>query len=330
MNKSLYLSTMKNIGFYFVLLFIVCVSINKSYANSEVVNNSNQNDILALLKQTQQQLINSPYSMKFIVANNSGINSYKLQHVKYNNKQLNQIISLDGITNIIIQQDNLISYLSPNNSYSIKSEYITDYIPPIFTHNLDKISQNYIFIDLGYERVGGIKSRAINIVSKTGFSYQYKVWIDDEQKYLIQANLLDQNEILLEQFKVVNIKPLEKIEYLMQNINSINRPPLIDDIETDSFKWRSNWLPNGFVRIKNYSYQVDDSTIESSIYSDGLFTFTIYIAPKILENSSENYYNNGKTNIYSQTRNDKEITIIGQIPLPVAKNIIEELKLNTE
>ncbi len=91
-----------------------------------------------------------------------------------------------------------------------------------------------------------------------------------------------------------------------------------------------NWLPTGFRLIQQQTvtgatYQVESEYVDSRVYSDGLSTLTIYIMPSQGVSFNEYAWQQGKLTILNQTINDKDIVIIGDVPLQSAKQIMKNI-----
>ena len=67
----------------------------------------------------------------------------------------------------------------------------------------------------------------------------------------------------------------------------------------------------------------DGEVIENALFSDGLFTFTLYINKADSTSAKENTWKQGAYTIYSEVIGDKEITFIGQLPIAAAKRIVQ-------
>lgn len=56
--------------------------------------------------------------------------------------------------------------------------------------------------------------------------------------------------------------------------------------------------------------QDKENQIESLLYSDGLFSFTLYCGHSIIPNIPENAWKQGSTTFYSETKENKEFTLL--------------------
>ena len=86
-------------------------------------------------------------------------------------------------------------------------------------------------------------------------------------------------------------------------------------------------MPQGFKAVNRSIERDGDDKIESQLYSDGLFSFTLYVSDKILENTlQDNTWRQGAYTIYNETVDNKDVTIIGQLPISTAKRIVQDIQ----
>ncbi|MDU8925064.1 sigma-E factor regulatory protein RseB [Pasteurellaceae bacterium LIM206] len=292
--------------------------------------NMTPKQLLIDMNRAQEQL---NYEYSFVQSSVLDINTYQYRHIHVDGKSYAQLATLNGLQQEILLQHNMVSYLHPNSpSFTIKSSKIIDNFPNILNANIDKISRYYDFVALGRNRMAGHLVQTIRIVPKDNFRYQYVVFVDEESHLLLGSDMLDQDADVIERFRVVNFYVGdEEIEPLRNYLGKLNIPPmLVDKSEAKrKFKWQVKWLPSGFTLLSQKVENVGDQNdqIESRLYSDGLFSFTVYVANNSLPDKQEGVWKQGSFTIYSETVNDKEITVIGQIPLTTAKRIAQEVKL---
>ena len=71
----------------------------------------------------------------------------------------------------------------------------------------------------------------------------------------------------------------------------------------------------------------EGEVIDSALFSDGLFTFTLYVTQaQGSQPNQEQTWKQGEFTFYSEIIGDKEITFIGQLPVAAAKRIVQEVK----
>lgn len=282
------------------------------------------------LDKMTQALDNLNYEIAFVQTTPSNMDSFRYRHIKQDNKTYAQLVTLDGRQQEIIQRDNLVSYFQPNaQAFTLNSSNIVDAMPAVVRANFDKLSSDYDFVKLGKDRVAGSFVDTIRIVPKDDFRYQYLVFVDEENGLLLRGDMLDREGKLLDQFRVVTLYIDDRLRGLTDYINKVSMPPLLKESknkQTSNITWSAGWLPRGF-SLRRYTQEVlENEIIDSALYSDGLFTFTLFVSNVGSNDLPENTWKQGAYTIYSEVIGGKEITFIGQLPISTAKRIVQEVK----
>ena len=161
---------------------------------------------------------------------------------------------------------------------------------------------------------------------KDDFRYQYLVFLDEENGLLLRGDMLDREGKLLDQFRVVTLYIDDRLRGLTDYLNKVSVPSLLNEGKQESslsINWKTDWLPQGFDLIRQNQDVMDGEVIENALFSDGLFTFTLYVNKADSTAAKENTWKQGAYTIYSEVMGDKEITFIGQLPIAAAKRIVE-------
>ena len=282
------------------------------------------------LDKMTQALDNLNYEIAFVQTTPSNMDSFRYRHIKKDNKTYAQLVTLDGRQQEIIQRDNLVSYFQPNTqAFTLNSGNIVDAMPAVVRADFDKLSPVYDFIKIGKDRVAGRFADTIRIVPKDDFRYQYLVFVDEENGLLLRGDMLDSEGKLLDQFRVVTLYIDDRLRGLTDYINKVSMPPLLKESKNEQnsdITWSAGWLPQGFSLIRYTQETLENEIIDSALYSDGLFTFTLFVSNAGSNNLPENTWKQGAYTIYSEVSGGKEITFIGQLPIAAAKRIVQEVK----
>lgn len=287
------------------------------------------------LQQMSEAQKRQNYQFTFVQSGSMGLDIYRYSHLTQKDKSAAQLVSLNGVKREILRRQNLVSYFQTNSQpFTIESTQIIDAFPSVWFADFDKLTAYYDFIDMGKNRVADRLARVVRIAPKDDFRNQYIVFIDEQSKLLLRSDLLDRNGDLIEQFQVVSLYNLDDTAEFETYLENVQYPPvLINDNKSPKMsRWQLVWLPAGFNLISEdvHSDEQNQEAIESRLYSDGLFSFTVYVADKIVPNQLENSWQLSGNTIYSLNIGEKEITVIGQIPSTVAKRIAQEIQFTTK
>lgn len=284
-------------------------------------------DYIQAMQQAHRQL---NYEQLYIIQQGENVDSLRYRHANWQGKEYAQLLELDYSRAEIILKDNMIGYFGEFQPFSLSSSHIIDNLPNVLYTNFQQL-KGYHFIDAGKMRVADSLARIIRIIPQDDFRYQYELWIDEESHLLLRSDILDRERNILEQFRVIQHTVDDELLRIVEPINTLIFPTLISAKEATitSANWKLGWLPSGFKPIPQ-SYQrfqlFDDEQIESQRYSDGLFSFTVYFANNKGVTFDDQFWREGKTSIYSQTVDQTDIIIIGDIPLISARHILQKIQ----
>lgn len=119
----------------------------------------------------------------------------------------------------------------------------------------------------------------------------------------------------------------------MQTLAKANLPPLLSVPvgEKAKFSWTPTWLPQGFSEVSSSRRPLptmDNMPIESRLYSDGLFSFSVNVN-RATPSSTDQMLRTGRRTVSTSVRDNAEITIVGELPPQTAKRIAENIKFGT-
>ncbi|MFS1538515.1 MAG: sigma-E factor regulatory protein RseB [Candidatus Phlomobacter fragariae] len=267
-----------------------------------------------------------PYELSFIIVNHQGITPIRYRHFVINNKPIAQMMQMDSFRREIIQKGNKISYFEPGfDSFSLEGSYIVDYLPSVVFANFTKLQSYYNFIKLDGTHIGDISCQVIRVIPKDNSRFSYILLIDEKTKLPLRIDLLDSKNEILEQFRVVSVVfNSQELLKSVQVISSLNMPPLllISKSITKQFNWQINQLPLGFEEISRNCKEIAlNEYLETMIFSDGLFSFSINVTKARDRQLIEQPFLKGGLTIYTVIKGQYEVTVIGQLPLLTASQI---------
>ncbi|TLU76685.1 sigma E regulator RseB [Mannheimia varigena] len=288
---------------------------------------------LAYLTSMTKAYKQSTYELLYILKQGTNSESFRFRHAFMNDKEYAQLLNLDHNREEIILKNQKVSYLGNNfRPFSLNSPHILDNLPSVLYTDFNKL-KGYSFLDAGRDRVADRVARVIRIIPNDILHYAYTLWIDEESRLLLKSQVKDVDNIVLEEFSVLQLYQSKELEMIANAIDSLMLPALtsIEKSQLESLNdWHPNWIPAGFQLIENQTtsgenYQFESEYVDSRLYSDGLSTFTIYAMPSQGVNFDEYAWQQGKLTILNQTLNDKDIVIIGDIPLKSAQQIMKHI-----
>ena len=284
----------------------------------------------ALLQQMNLASQSLNYEMSFVSINKQGVESLRYRHARLDNQPLAQLLQMDGPRREVVQRGSEISYFEPGlEPFTLNGDYIVDSLPSLVYTDFKRISAIYDFISVGRTRIADRLCEVIRVVARDGTRYSYIVWLDSESKLPLRVDLLDRDGETLEQFRVIAFSVDSQVGTSMQSLAKASLPPLLsvptgDKIE---FNWTPSWLPQGFSEVASSRRKLPtvDVPVESRLYSDGLFSFSVNVNAAN-QNSTDQMLRTGRRTLNTTVRGNSEITVVGELPPQTAKRIADSLK----
>ncbi|WP_238085461.1 MULTISPECIES: sigma-E factor regulatory protein RseB [Pseudescherichia] len=284
----------------------------------------------ALLQQMNLASQSLNYELSFVSINKQGVESLRYRHARLANQPLAQLLQMDGPRREVVQRGSEISYFEPGlEPFTLTGDYIVDSLPSLVYTDFKRLAAFYDFISVGRTRIADRLCEVIRVVARDGTRYSYIVWLDAETKLPMRVDLLDRDGETLEQFRVVAVTVNEQVGSNMENLAKANLPPLLSVPAGDKidFNWSATWLPQGFSEVSSSRRKLPtiDMPVESRLFSDGLFSFSINVN-RASQNSSDQMLRTGRRTVSTTVRDNAEITVVGELPPQTAKRIADSLK----
>ncbi len=273
------------------------------------------------------------YEQLYILQSGEDVLSFRYRHANDNGKEYAQLLHLDATREEMILQEDTVGYFGDYQPFSLQTSRILDNLPSVIYTDFEQLT-GYTFVDAGKSRVADHVARVIRVVPQDDFRYQYLLWIDEDNHLLLQSQLLDRDQNVLELFRVIQSVEDEQLLYIVEPIRTLILPTLItakEQEEQSQLSWHLKWIPTGFKPLAMGRQRLSEvllaEQVESQLYSDGLFSFTVYVVQNKGVSFDGQFWREGKTGIYSQTIGDQDVIIVGEIPVASARHIVQQIQL---
>ena len=191
-----------------------------------------------------------------------------------------------------------------------------------------EVAKYYDFISVGSTRIADRPCEVLRVVARDGSRYSYIVWMDEDTKLPLRVDLLDRDGETLEQYRVISFAVGADVQGAMQGLLKANLPPLLSlpAVENVKLSWSTGWLPAGVDEVARNRRKLPNVAVpvESRLYSDGLFSFSVNVSPAG-SGAGQQYYRQGRRTIQTEVRAGNEITIVGELPPATAKRIADSI-----
>src|SRR5210317_486347 len=178
------------------------------------------------------------------------------------------------------------------------------------------------------ERVAGRQTILVAIRPHDGYRYGHRIWLDTETAFPLQTQLIGEDGAALEQVKFADISLNKAIEasalapsYSTENFRWLTQPSrhVSHALETD---WASTDMPQGFEAVATHGETLpgSDAVVTHIIYSDGLSSVSVFIAPQDSA-VSDGHSRVGGSNSFSAVIDGHRVTAVGEVPVMTVEQI---------
>ncbi|HDV5524268.1 TPA: sigma-E factor regulatory protein RseB [Vibrio cholerae] len=303
-------------------LTLFCVNSTTAFAEEESAE--------ALLYQMNEASQHLNYELSYILVKKNSIEPLLYRHARQDDQQLAHLVYLSGPVREVIRRGDEVSYIEPGvEPFTIESGNMVAPTIPMLNTDVAELSRYYDFVKVGRAREAGAACQVLRVVPKDGLRYSYVVWVDEKSHLPLRADLLDRDGEVLEQYRTISFSVSERLAEIMAGLNRVQLPEVLKlpkGSVQETF-WQVTWVPDGFqaMELNRYRMAMTERLVESQMYSDGLFNFSVYVS------ASDNYslkgqlVRQGRRTLHSVVKGENEISVVGDIPPATAQRIAQSV-----
>ncbi|WP_337238945.1 sigma-E factor regulatory protein RseB [Vibrio cholerae] len=303
-------------------LTLFCVNSTTAFAEEESAE--------ALLYQMNEASQHLNYELSYILVKKNSIEPLLYRHARQDDQQLAHLVYLSGPVREVIRRGDEVSYIEPGvEPFTIESGNMVAPTIPMLNTDVAELSRYYDFVKVGRAREAGAACQVLRVVPKDGLRYSYVVWVDEKNHLPLRADLLDRDGEVLEQYRTISFSVSERLAEIMAGLNKVQLPEVLKlpkGSVQETF-WQVTWVPDGFqaMELNRYRMAMTERLVESQMYSDGLFNFSVYVS------ASDNYslkgqlVRQGRRTLHSVVKGENEISVVGDIPPATAQRIAQSV-----
>lgn len=275
----------------------------------------------------------------FIHSRGDAISTYEIVHMSKHGSMHERLKSLDGAPREILRDGDSVTCIHPEDQGSRWDE-----IPPLSplvpngATDWQALTKVFQFDIVANRRLAGREASVVELQPIHQDRYLRRYWVDQKTGLLLKTEIVAANGRVLEmaQFSEVSIDPdniEQEIKPTLQGIvKKFTRQQHWLVPENDMNDWAPSWLPEGFVKTGSKSGQNDQSFLEAYTYSDGLSSFSLFREPSDHGFIEMEGQSSGATVAVARIVKVKEgqswgITLVGEVPVSIAKRITQSVKL---
>lgn len=266
------------------------------------------------------------------------LENYRIAHVYDNKGVAEKREALDGPPKLLVRlDDNITLYLPDKIMPNLTRKSVTKLFPSILPEKPLDLLDNYRLQNMGTERIAGIEAQQIQFIPLDKFRHSYRLWVDPRSDLLVKAGMYDAKGSMIEQFTFTQFSVLDKLD--RQSLALPNAVQQFAKTKTQTAKaqlllnasddWELKGVPEGFDLVsqnKRLLKGKKDQTVTHFVFSDGLSSVSVFLAPLTEEQAILPRLNQkSQTRMAEKRAADFEITVIGDVPEATVTQILNSI-----
>jgi len=314
-------------------------------------------DAKKMLTSMSESLRSKNYQGRFMYVVGNDTSSFEVQHAVINGKEYERLVFLNQKQQEIVRVGHDLFCIHPGNHLLREHQKLS---ANPFADKLAKLNegfyQNYIFSVDEHQMVAGRDAFKVTFKAKDNNRYDHHLWIDEESKLLLKADISDPMLGTLESFEYVQVTVGKEIpKKVFEHKNFVRHSPkhfvpeakhsksIHSNAEYQSSsaqQWEAGWLPRGFY-FSGESLQTlkssqktgaSNKNITMLMYTDGISAITVFVEPMRLENKFNESSQMGALSAFSHSINiDHQsfmITAVGEVQLQTVERVVKGIRLS--
>lgn len=282
------------------------------------------------------------YDGVFVYSHAGHLQSMRIVHGTGSEGEKERLISLSGPSREIVRDsDKVVCYRPDEQTVVEESVNPGRSFPYKLPENLESLSNHYrIQLDGHKERIAGLPTRQLHIIPRDKLRYGHKLWLAEENGFLLRAELLNEAGEEVERVMFTSIRFYETLPQglLIPEMDSQQmvwqRPPGEIDETVDQFSWQVSSIPEGFQLIMSRRHpitiQQQSFDIEHQVFSDGLSSISIFVEAN--DHGNSHFVGGsqmGAVSAFARIINGHRITVVGEVPIATVEFVAESVSIET-
>ncbi|BCE01019.1 MucB/RseB C-terminal domain-containing protein [Marinicellulosiphila megalodicopiae] len=280
------------------------------------------------------------YQGTYIVRGEDKLFAYYLQHTYKNNQSVERILQLDQDGIEIISNETSIIQVTPSQ-LKPQLTHISKPSPfSIFANlNSDQLLNNYEISLQPKERICGHQAIVLEL-NADQWRHSYRIWIEESSALPLKIAMVDSKNQTIEEYRFIDIEIKQQGEFVtLPTYEKTHEHSTIVSKLKQSDSWMQpglvspiTWRPNNFVLVNSLTIHSGSDHYENYTYSDGLNNFSVFISNKTNNSSviEESIKTMGATNILVTVKDQKLISILGEVPIQALQKIAQSVEFTDE
>jgi len=278
------------------------------------------------------------YEGTFIFRRDDQLVTMHVIHVANKDGERERLTSLSGAQREFIRSKEGVVCLIPGKRHvTLNKGSLGRSFPNQLVGRMQDLEKNYRLVMGDTDRIAGRMARMIVIEPKDNYRYGYRIWVDERTGLLLQSDLVNERGNAVEQFMFTSLNIATKVSPEMMRAVTMDkemrrslRSSKPETVTAADVQWQIMNMPSGFSLVERYQHShAMRGPVDQLVLTDGMATVSVFVEHLGEHAKPFNGVSHvGAVNAYGAVVNDRQLTVVGEVPLATVRLIGGSLRLS--
>ena len=276
----------------------------------------------ALLQRMEQALHQLDYSGTLVYSERGRLEAISVFHDGGEQRQRERLLALTGAPREVVRENGRVTCIGTAGAPRSWDAGALAALPSLEDADADQVLTHYELAVGGASRVAGRSATELDIRARDAFRYSYRLWLDDETGLLLKSVRHGADGGAIDQLMFAEIdigtQPDEADLQPSEFAQPVPDGGKVSARTASEPRFSVRDLPPGFVLS---TVSRGDDGEEHQVYSDGLASVSVYIAPHDGARQSASGTARGAMSAFSRDHDGYRVYVIGDVPERTAQRM---------
>ena len=279
------------------------------------------------------------YSGIFVYQYGNHVETSHITHIVDHDGEHGRLEGLDGARREIIRNNDQVWCYLGDRKIRVEERQGGRKFPAILPEQLSLLNENYLIKQTEEGRIAGFHAHAVIFKPRDILRYTHKMWAHNDSGLLLKAEVLDENDRVVEQSTFIQLTIGGKIDRSWIEANKPDDVILAHKVSpkaeplVNASGWQVDMLPPGFKKITEMRRPLRGKKMPviQMVFSDGLASISVFIET-IYGDQDEHtgLSSQGAIQVYSKVSGEYLLTVVGEVPPRTVMQVAESVRSSRE
>ncbi|MAD74194.1 MAG: anti-sigma 24 factor [Rheinheimera sp.] len=277
-----------------------------------------------LFDRVQQSVTQYNFDSSFVVFKGSKVETFRWQHGRQDDKEIEHLVPLDADGVDILRRDNVVYYFLTDRPALVTTSDSIKELPAILFQESQQIRKLYTAVLGSSSVMSGHTAQLLRLSANDPGRHSYWLWIEVESGFPLRIDVMSEQQTPLERWLVTHMQITPELPDNLQRLLNTELPEPTarqPGATLNPNKLQLSWLPAGYQLVTDPHIvpQLQQNLLNYWLLSDGVHQVSVFVQPT--QRMPTQAYRDGATTIYMLSAPEHDITVIGPVSINVAERI---------